>query len=540
VTDPAVTDPAVTDPGTAHPRTVQRPVDPDAVNAADALNAVDVITAAEAADLVAADPAGDAEPAQHLVLDAGPGAGPEPTSTAPPQGFSSLRRPATPRAERYALGRVLRRRAGRSALGHWDPPDDRTDPVDLVLATNEGRVPRLVPVRIGRMASSPFAFLRGAAAIMAEDFARLPSTGILPVICGDAHLGNFGFYASPERDLVFDLNDFDEAHPGAWEWDLRRLVASVWVAGRQNGSAEEQCAAAVARCVRAYRDHLSHLAEQPLLTRAYERVDLARLRDAATDPTMLHEIERAARRARRKTSDRALPRFTHGSGGARRIVEEPPLITRPAEDRVEQIVDALDAYLGVLSTQWRRVVGGYRVVDVAHKVVGVGSVGLRAYIALLEGSSSDDVIFLQLKQARRSVVARFVHGDRAWHAHQGQRVVQYQKALQTVSDPLLGWTSIGERQYYVRQFRDMKGAVVVEGMDAAALADYAGVCGLLLAKGHARTSGASMIAGYLGRSDKVVDALCRFARRYADQTERDHAALLAAVRRGVLPAESGI
>ena len=496
-------------------------------DAADALNAVDVINA-EAAGLSDADGDRD-EPPQHLVLDA-----------ADPAAYSSLRRPATPRAQRYELGRSLRRRAGRATLGHWDPPADRIDPVDLVVATNEGRVPRLVPVRIGRRASSPFAFLRGAAAIMAEDFARLPATGITPVICGDAHVGNVGFYASPERDLVFDLNDFDEAHPGAWEWDLRRLVASVWMAGRQNGSGEAQCGDAVARCVRSYRDHLAHLAEQPLLERAYERVDLERLRGAATDPTTVHEIERAVRRARSKTSDRALPRFTQDVGGARRIVEEPPLITRPDEDRVDQIVDALDEYLTTLSTQWRRVVGGYRVVDVAHKVVGVGSVGLRAYIALLEGSSSDDVLFLQLKQARRSVVAKFVHGDRAWHDHQGQRVVQYQKALQTVSDPLLGWTSIGERQYYVRQFRDMKGAVVVDGIDDAALADYAGVCGLLLAKGHARTSGASMIAGYLGRSDKVVEALCRFARRYADQTEQDHAALLAAIRRGVVPAESGI
>jgi hypothetical protein len=324
------------------------------------------------------------------------------------------------------------------------------------------------------------------------------------------------------------------------------------MAGRQNGSAEQRCSDAVARCVRAYRDHLANLAEQSLLERAYERVDLDRLRLAATDPATLHEIERAARRARRKTSDRALPRFTEATGttedaelagslrSVRRIVEEPPLITRPSDARVEQLVDALDAYLRTLSTQWRRVLGGYRVVDVAHKVVGVGSVGLRAYIALLEGTSSDDVVFLQLKQARRSVVARFVHGDQAWHAHQGQRVVQYQKALQTVSDPLLGWTSVGERQYYVRQFRDMKGAIVVEGIDDAALADYAGVCGLLLAKGHARTSGASMIAGYLGGSDKVVDALCRFAQRYADQTEQDHAALLAAIRRGVLPAETGV
>ena len=486
-------------------------------------------------------------------MDGGPlGSAEHPSGVGPPahlvleatdaSAFASLRRPSTPRAERYALGRQLRRRAPRSVLGRWKPPAGRSDPVAVVLDTNEGRVERLIPVRIGRMAASPFAFLRGAAAIMAEDFAGLPSTGILPVICGDAHLGNFGFYASPERDLVFDLNDFDEAHPGAWEWDLRRLVASVFMAGRQNGSTDAQCADAVVRCVRAYRDHLANLAEQPLLERAYERVDLDRLRGAATDPATLHEIERAVRRARRKTSDRALPRFTEGGGadGDRRIVAEPPLITRPDGAQYERLLEGLDSYLHTVSTQWARVLGGYRVVDIAHKVVGVGSVGLRAYIALCEGSSSDDVLFLQLKQARRSVVARFVHGDQAWHAHQGQRVVEYQKALQTVTDPLLGWATVGTRQYYIRQFRDMKGAVVVDGLDAAALADYAGVCGLLLAKGHARTSGASMIAGYLGGSDKALEALSRFARRYADQTERDHAALLAAIRRGVLPAEMGI
>jgi hypothetical protein len=186
------------------------------------------------------------------------------------------------------------------------------------------------------------------------------------------------------------------------------------------------------------------------------------------------------------------------------------------------------------------VVGGYRLVDIAHKVVGVGSVGLRAWVALCEGSSADDVLFLQLKQARRSVIAPFVHGDSAWHAHQGQRVVEYQQAVQTVSDPLLGWTSAGEVQYYVRQFRDMKGAIPVEGIDAAALAEVAGICGYLLAKGHARTSGASMIAGYLGGGGKVREAFCRFARAYADQTERDHADLVHAVQRGVLPAETGI
>ncbi|TFV71881.1 DUF2252 domain-containing protein [Blastococcus sp. CT_GayMR19] len=454
--------------------------------------------------------------------------------------FASLRHEAMSRAERYAIGRRLRRQVPRSALATWNEDDREADPVQQVIAGNEGRVDRLVPVRIGRMVANPFAFLRGAAAIMAADFSRLPATGITPVICGDAHLGNFGFYASPERDLVFDLNDFDEAHPGAWEWDLRRLVASVHVAGRQNGSSEDECGAAVRRCVTSYREHLSHLAAQPLLARAYDRLNLDQLHRTAVGAAARREIAGAAARARRRTSDRALPRFTEQHDGGLRLVEQPPLITRPDPAQYERIAVALDEYLQTLRTQWAVVLGGYRLVDAAHKVVGVGSVGLRAYIALCEGSGPNDVLFLQLKQARRSVVAQYVHGDSAWHAHQGQRVVQYQQALQTVSDPLLGWTTVGERQYYVRQFRDMKGAVVVDGIDAAALADYAGICGLLLAKGHARTSGASMITGYLGGSGKADRALCLFARRYADQTERDHAALLAAVDRGLLPCDRGV
>src|SRR4051794_33150747 len=225
-------------------------------------------------------------------------------------GFASLRLAATPRAERYAMGRGLRRQVPRSALELWDPDDRGVDPVQQVIATNEGRVARLVPVRIGRMVASPFAFLRGAAAIMAADFSRLPATGITPVICGDAHLGNFGFYASPERDLVFDLNDFDEAHPGAWEWDLRRLTTSVWVAGRQNGSPESSCADAVARCVDAYRQQIATMAEQPLLARGYERLDVDRMMRTATHASLRAEIKESAHRARRRTSDRALPRFT--------------------------------------------------------------------------------------------------------------------------------------------------------------------------------------------------------------------------------------
>ncbi|GAB1691482.1 DUF2252 domain-containing protein [Krasilnikovia sp. M28-CT-15] len=453
------------------------------------------------------------------------------------EGFASLRLDARPRAERYGLGRSLRERSPRGGLGHWAPGPGRIDPVHQLMAAHAGRVPELIPIRVGRMIASPYAFLRGSANIMADDFATLPYTGITPVICGDAHLGNFGFYASPERELVFDLNDFDEAHPGAWEWDLRRLAVSVHVAGRQNGFAETACADAVLHCIEQYREQIGHLAEQPLLARSFDRLDVDRLRAAASKASFRDEIERAARRARRRTSDRALPRFCEERDGTRRIVEEPPLITRPSATDQDRLAAALDGYLNTLPPHWARILGGYRIVDIAHKVVGVGSVGLRAYVALCEGSSPDDVIFLQLKQARRSVVAHHQHGAAAWHRHQGQRVVEYQQALQTVSDPLLGWATIGDQQYYVRQFRDMKGAITVEGIDAAALADYAGVCGYLLARSHARTSGASMIAGYIGGSDKMDQMLCRFARAYADQIERDHARLVDAVRRGILPAE---
>ena len=453
--------------------------------------------------------------------------------------YQSLRQRPVTRAERYALGKSLRKRVPRRSLADWEPPSDRPDPIQQIMVSHQGRADRLIPVRVGRMIASPYGFLRGTAVVMAEDVAHLPSTGITPVVCGDSHLGNFGFYASPERDLVIDLNDFDEAHPGGWEWDLRRLVASIWVAGRQNGLSEEQCGASARSCVASYRQELRRLADQPLFSRSFVRLDVDRLAADAAGPLQL-EVARSAKRARNRTSDRALPRFTREVDGVRKIVEEPPLITRPPEREAALLAEALDEYLQTLSPHWRRVLGGYTLVDVAHKVVGVGSVGLRAYVALLEGSSADDVVFLQLKQARRSVLARYVHGESAWHAHQGQRVVEYQQALQTVSDPLLGWTTMDGRQYYVRQFRNMKGTIPIDAMDAAALTDYAGVVGQLLAKGHARTSGASMISGYMGRTDRVDMALCTFARRYADQTEADHAAMVAAVDRGMLPVERGV
>lgn len=461
-------------------------------------------------------------------------------ATADSDAFASLRRRATSRADRWATGKALRQSVPRSALGRWSPPKDRPNPIDLIKKSHEGRLPELIPVRVARMITSPYGFLRGTAIVMATDVASLPATGVMPVVCGDAHLGNFGFYGSPEGELVIDLNDFDEAHPGCWEWDLRRLVASTWVAGRENGMTEAQCADAVRACVTSYRRELRFLAEQPLLKRSYNRLDLNRLHETATEKTLRSEIRRSASRARNRTSDRALPRFTSTRGGRRQIVEEPPLITRVPDEDADAIGLALDEYLATLAPHWHRVLGGYTLIDVAHKVVGVGSVGLRAYVALLEGSSPDDVVFLQLKQARRSVLARHVHGDSAWHAHQGQRVVEYQQALQTVSDPLLGWTSVGDLQYYVRQFRNMKGTIALDAMDPPALIDYSRIVGHLLAKGHARTSGASMIAAYVGGSPKLDEAMVSFGQAYADQTEADHASLVKAVQRGSLPVDSAI
>src|SRR4029453_2698486 len=260
-------------------------------------------------------------------------------------------------------------RWGRCAAGRCGP-----GPVHLVEEAHEGRLQRLVPVRVGRMMASPYAFLRGSAALMAEDFAHLPRTGIEPVICGDAHLGNFGFYASPERDLVFDLNDFDEAHPGPWEWDLYRLTTSVWVAGRQNGLSEDTCEDAVLRCAYSYRRQLRALAGQPLLPRSFDRLHIDRMRAELADWSLRGEIERAARQARTRTSDRALPKLTRERGGARPIVDPPPPIADGAERETNRLIEGLEGYLDTLPPHWRRVLGYYVVVDLAHKVVGVGSV----------------------------------------------------------------------------------------------------------------------------------------------------------------------
>ena len=454
--------------------------------------------------------------------------------------FSSFRIPATDRRERVDHGKSLRALTPHASLGEWRPRDDRPGVIDLIEASAYGRLEWLFGVRNARMAASPFGMLRGSAAMMAFDVANLPATGVQTVACGDAHIGNIGFYRSPEGNQVIDLNDFDEAHTGCWEWDLRRLTASIWVLGRENGATEAQCEDAVRHCVAAYRDEVSFLSKQPLLWRAYDQLDLENLHSTVTEEALREEITRAATAARRRTSDRKLPKLTGGATTACSIVDDPPLVTHPDAATLEALAQGLDAYLPTLTPQWRRIVGGSTLVDVAHKVVGVGSVGLRAWVALLVGSREDDVLFLQLKQAQRSVLAPFVHGERAWHEHQGQRVVEYQQVLQTVSDPLLGWTTVGPHQYYVRQWRNMKGGVPLDNMPPASLIDYSGITGHLLAKGHARTSGASIISGYLGKKESAVDAFVAWARSYADQTEADHAELVAAIASGRLPSEPGV
>ena len=441
----------------------------------------------------------------------------------------TVRRRLLTRKERSRAGKDLRDKVPHEALGEWAPPSNRPDPIKTIHTSHIGRRQDLVPLRIERMSENPYSFLRGAADIMAWDIAQVPYTGLMPVACGDMHLGNVGFYRSPEGDIVLDLNDFDEAHTGAWEWDIRRLTVSIWVAGRENGNSEDECHDAVLACVAAYQAELRRLSDMPLLSRAFNRFDVHRLEETVTEQSLRGEIERTVRKAQKNSSDRKLPKITSGEGDDRRIVEDPPVVLRVSDQRADEIAEALDAYLPTLTDQWRRVVGSYYLSDVAHKVVGVGSVGLRAYLALLEGSDPSDVLFLQLKQARRSVLAPFVHGEVARHRHQGQRVVEYQQELQTVSDPLLGWTSIGDMQFYVRQWRNQQGTIDLGSISPGALRDYAGIIGHLLAKGHARTSGASRIAGYLGKSDRAAQAFAKWARAYADQTEADHAAFVKAM-----------
>jgi len=460
-----------------------------------------------------------------------------------------LTAPSAANKERLVRGRNFRKDVPRSAHGKWRPAPQRPDPIAILEQQAQARVADLIPIRHGRMAASPFAFFRGGAAIMAWDLAHSATTKIRVQCCGDAHLVNFGAYAAPDRRLVFDLNDFDETLPAPFEWDLKRLTASVEIAGRDNGFPAKDRSAAVRSCVTAYQQAIEMLANLRWADSWYARIDLdhiERLVQQDGRPKGRKDTEREIRKARRKTSIGALTRFAEPDGkGSFQIREEPPLIVRfpEAEFPNAQVIvtQAMSDYLTTIQPDRRVLLDRYHQVDFARKVVGVGSVGTEAYMILLMGDRDDDPLFLQLKEAQESVLAPFAGASA--YANQGERVVQGQRLMQSASDSFLGWftgTGTEPKDFYVRQLRDMKGSAEVETMDAIRLAAYAELCGATLARAHARAGYPGVISGYVGNGEVMGESLAAFSSAYADQNEADHAALLAAIDSGRVSAEDGI
>jgi uncharacterized protein (DUF2252 family) len=436
---------------------------------------------------------------------------------------------------RRERGRALRAETPRSSHGTWEPPASRRDPVAVLAEQELHRVPELLPIRHRRMMASPFSFLRGAAAVMAEDLAGTPASGLRVQACGDAHLLNFGIFATPERRLVFDVNDFDETLPAPFEWDVKRLAASVVVAGRDRGFSAKLCEAAARAAAEAYRTRLRVFAEMGYLDAWYSRLDVADLL-AIMRKAQARKVEsRVVRRARRATSLGALEKLTRVKDGRRRIVDDPPLIEHletPSDgDRAPLVVRR---YRDSLADNERVLLDRYHVVDWARKVVGVGSVGTDDAVVLALGDGEHDPLFLQVKEAQASVLERFA-GPSAYENH-GQRVVWGQRLMQAASDIFLGWTRINTRDYYVRQLRDMKGSITLERLSPGELVDYARTCGVALGRAHARSGDATAISAYLGRGESFDRAIGRFASAYADQTEADLPLLLEAVRSGRLEA----
>ncbi len=450
----------------------------------------------------------------------------------------SLDEPVPPPDERRQAGKERRRATPRSSHAGWAPPSDRPDPVEVLVESNRTRVPELVPIRYGRMLASPFAFLRGSATLMALDLAHTPTAGIEVQLCGDAHLANFGVFATPERRLVFDLNDFDETLPGPFEWDVKRLAASVVVAGRSIGCSRRQARAAALSAATAYRSWMARYAGRTHLEIWYASIDAERLIDLA-NPSDRRTARRRLTAARAKDHMRALAKLTEVVDGRRRIVEDPPLVVRRDDPAIVRALPAIiDGYRATLRDDHLALFDSYRLVDVARKVVGVGSVGTRCWIALFQGPNGGP-LFLQVKEAVRPAPA--VAGLPEPLAHHGQRVVVGQRMLQAASDILLGWTTHPDLgfHYYVRQLWDAKGSADIESMSPAGLALYAGACGWALARAHARTGDAKQLTGYLGQASTFDDAVADFAEAYADQTERDHAALRRAADAGLIPVEEG-
>jgi uncharacterized protein (DUF2252 family) len=454
-------------------------------------------------------------------------------------------------SERAAAGKAARSRAPRSSHGEWEASAGRADPVAILEAQAESRVPELVPIRYGRMVVSPFTFYRGAAAVMAADLAVTAASGLRVQVCGDAHLSNFGVYAAPDRRLVFDLNDFDESLPGPWEWDLKRLAASFEIAGRENGYGRKQRDAVLGTLGRQYRTAVRGFAGMRNLEVWYARLDEDAIREQlrnAGQKKLSEKVEKGAAKARAKDSLRALGKLTERVDGELRIVSRPPLVVPieellPDDDKLDvegMLEGILERYAETLKGDRRRLLETYALRHVAHKVVGVGSVGTRAWILLLTGRDDEDPLFLQAKEAQASVLEPYA-GASEFDNH-GRRVVEGQWLMQAASDRFLGWCPVVgidgvRRDFYVRQLWDGKGSTEVEGMPPEGLEIYARLCAWTLARAHARSGDPVAIGAYLGSGERFDAALAEFSRLYADQNERDFAALREAIDSGRLQAE---
>jgi uncharacterized protein (DUF2252 family) len=457
-------------------------------------------------------------------------------------------------AERAATGKAARKAAPRSSHGAWEPAADRADPVELLERQAVSRVGRLVPLRYGRMLASPLAFYRGAAAVMAADLAPTPRSGFETQLCGDAHLSNFGAFASPERRLVFDLNDFDETLRGPWEWDLKRLAASFSLAGRERGLGARRRRGIVRAAAAEYRETMRRLAAMGNLEAWYQQLDteaIAARWSRAVGGKQRRRFQRGVAKARAKDSSRAFSRLVDDSGAEPRIAADPPLVVpigelaeeAPGVDAEARVREVLAEYRESLDEDRRAVLDGYRFADAAFKVVGVGSVGTRAWIVLMLGRDEGDPLFLQIKEAQRSVIEP--HAAPSRFEEQGERVVQGQRLMQASSDILLGWLRAegvdGRRHdFYVRQLWDWKGSAKVEKMGPRGMTAYAQICGMTLAHAHARGGDRIAIAAYLGKGEAFDRAMAEFAETYADRSERDYVALRDAVDEGRVEAATGV
>lgn len=435
------------------------------------------------------------------------------------------------RTERIQIGKSLRDKLPRNTQANWQPPKNRRDPIDVLEESNQDRLPELIPIRYGRMIRNPFTFLRGSAPLMAYDLASMPNIEVQVQACGDCHLLNFGFFATPERNLVFDINDFDETHPAPWEWDLKRLVTSFVVAGRDNNLADDDSKEAVIECVRSYREHLREYSQMSPLEVWYNRLDEDMLIAMAPDAKAKKYRQEIAEKARGRILDNLFPKIVTSVGGRHRFIEQPPVLFHPAIEDFEEIVEeALEDYRQTLSDERRILLDRYRFEDAALKVVGIGSVGTRCFIGLFFSEDNHPLI-LQFKEARRSVLEPYT--EKSQYDNQGQRVVMGQRLTHCSSDIFLGWfRGRGGRDFYVRQLRDMKFSVPVEGYSAVQLKRYAEYCGWTLAHAHAKSGDGATISGYLGKGDQFDKAMGKFALAYADQTERDYKALVEAVKTG--------